>query len=149
MPKIIARALGDVLQVDVYHNSVLQTRYHHTKSTLIEHEGLVDEVWVFHSTPLRNIDSIMTRGFLIGGVDVPLVNGQSYGPGIYTSKSPVIAMRYASNDKVMVLSKGLIESESGAAVIVGGNRRPVNVDEIVIFKDGRLLLPKYIIHYNG
>ena len=90
----------------------------------------------------------MTSGFLIGGVDVPLVNGQSYGPGIYTSKNPLIAMRYAANDRVMVLAKGLIETDRAVAIGVG-NRRPVNADEIVIFKEGRLLLPMYTIHYNG
>lgn len=134
--------------MDVYQNSVLQSRYHSTKTTLLENGGFVDEIWVFHSTSQRNIESIMTSGFLIGGVDVPLVNGQSYGPGIYTSKNPLIAMRYAANDRVMVLAKGLIESDRAVAIGVG-NRRPVNADEIVIFKEGRLLLPMYTIHYIG
>lgn len=90
----------------------------------------------------------MTRGFLIGGIEVPIVNGQSYGPGIYTSKNPIIAMRYASDNRVMVLSKGLIQMDKNIAMGFG-QRRPLNVEEVVIFTDGRLLLPQYIIHYIG
>ena len=136
------------MQVDVYLNDHLHSRYQSTKNSLIENDSLAGEVWVFHSTPLRNVESIMSRGFLIGGVDVPVINGQSYGLGIYTSKNPMIAMRYSSGDKVMVLSRGLVQ-EDDCLQTEAGTRRQHNSDEIAVFRDGKLLLPLYVIHYKG
>jgi hypothetical protein len=69
----------DVQGVDVFLNSVLSARYEKNRKRLAEAERLLDEIWVFHCTAPSNVESIMTQGFLVGGVGVPVANGSSYG----------------------------------------------------------------------
>jgi hypothetical protein len=144
--------MEQVTQVDVYQNSSLLEKYEFTKRSLEASQTLQEEVLVFHATATHNIEPIMTTGFLIGGVDVPVVNGQSLGQGIYTSINPSIAMRYAAGSNAVILAKGLrlLEQKivtSSSASRASSSMQP-HPEDIVVFRERGLLLPQHVIHFK-
>jgi hypothetical protein len=129
-----------VIQVDVYESEATRRAFEATKSQFKQLGKSTAEVWVFHGTKDRNIDSIMTTGFKVGGRDpgVPVANGSSYGKGVYTATGPASPMSYSQAGKVIL-----------ARALKGGGSDSWEVrEDWVIFKDGSQLLPVYVVHYT-
>ena len=65
-------------------------------------------VWTFHGTADSNVEAIMSDGFKIGGRDtgVGVVNGASYGFGVYTDVNGPAALNYG-HGRVVIMAKGV------------------------------------------
>ena len=83
-----------VTQVDCYHNPALIERYERKHCELKE-KGYDERRFVFHGTREDNIDSILSDGFKIGGIDTKVANGNVFGVGIYTAVDPGLSACYA------------------------------------------------------
>jgi len=59
---------------------------------------------VYHGTSDENIVPICRDGFRIGGVNIAVAHGKSYGIGVYTTKQPDTAFRFANiqGEKIIV-----------------------------------------------
>jgi hypothetical protein len=139
-------ASGAVTQVDVYESETTRRAFEDTKAEFQRFKKSTAEVWVFHGTSDVNIDSIMTTGFKVGGRDpgVPVANGSSYGVGVYTATGPATPMTYSRRGNKVILARAL--KGTGGAQGVGDSWEPQA--DWIVFKDGKQLLPVYVIHYT-
>eukprot|EP00667_Euglena_gracilis_P011540 EG_transcript_11800 len=98
-------------------------------------------VVAFHGTSEANLRSIRHEGLKAGGSNgVPVVHGSAYGTGIYSSKTAVTALGYATNGKVIVCALRIPEIDLWKSVCEYGN--------IMVVQNPRLLLPFYLIHFQ-
>ncbi len=67
-----------VQQVDWYRVRTVLEAYEATKACL---HGVCDEELVFHGTQASKIESIMSKGLLVGGKDIAVAVGQAHGQG--------------------------------------------------------------------
>lgn len=90
----VLRLLGTssyrVVKVDLLVNPVLWNRY----VTFCETHDVLEERLMFHGTKNVTIPSILSDGFKVGGVDVPMLTGARYGKGVYMSEDPTFALHY-------------------------------------------------------
>lgn len=89
----------DVIQYDAM-SDVLR-RFQDKKRDFITCNISVKEQWVFHGSSPEGIHGIVKGGFLIGGRDVKLASGASYGTGVYTAIGPKTPICYSTNSKTV------------------------------------------------
>ena len=132
---------SSVRQVDVYESPALDAAYAAAAAALPGSR----EIWIFHGTP--SVDPIMASGFKVGGKDegVGVANGSVHGHGVYTATGPDTPMHYAraGGASAVILAKAL-EGTRGAQG-VGDCWAPRG--DWLVFKSGKQLLPKYVVHY--
>jgi hypothetical protein len=138
----------NVVQVDVYNNTMLKQRFNLQKDNFVTNLGAAAQtaVWVFHGTPDdARINAIMKDGFKVGGVDpgVPVLNGAVHGHGVYTASGPDTPMQYGLQGlgKKILLCKAL---EGKIGTTSDDSWKPKG--DWVIFKSGAQLYPIYVIH---
>lgn len=138
-----------VSQVDIYvNNNTASAAYESTKAELRRAGYQPNEEWVFHGTKDSSVENIMTNGFYIGGLEVPLFHGQVHGAGVYASKCPSISLDYASpqTDKLstikLIIAKGIVTSDDKNGSHSGATKNA----PYLLFPSGRYLLPTYVIH---
>jgi hypothetical protein len=135
-----------VRQVDVYDSPSLDAAYAAAAAAAVALPGS-RELWVFHGTGAASVVPIMAGGFKVGGKDagVGVANGLVHGHGVYTATGPDTPMRYAQagGASLVILAKAL-----------EGTRGPQGVGDCwaprgdwLVFKSGKQLLPKYVVHY--
>ena len=109
-----------------------------------ELSGGSDPIWVFHGTHSSFLDSIAREGFKVGGQDVSVRNGASYGHGIYTARGPDTPMQYGHGRSVILaLARPGVEGSQHDPAC--DSWRPRN--DWHIFRRGEQLLPIYILHF--
>jgi len=132
-----------VRKVDVYESPALDAAYAAAAAALPGSR----EVWVFHGTDAASVVRIMASGFKVGGKDagVGVANGSVHGHGVYTATGPDTPMGYAQmgGASAVILAKAL-EGTRGAQG-VGDCWAPRG--DWLVFKSGKQLLPKYVVHY--
>jgi hypothetical protein len=105
-------------------------------------------MWVFHGTRLESVKSILTKGFMVGGRDITAVNGTAYGQGVYTAIGPDDPFQYGQN-MVVILAKALPgatgERDDGSCDCW----KPRDKLDWVIFREGKQLLPVYVLLWCG
>ena len=107
--------------------------------------GSSKAIWVFHGTDARNIRSIMTYGFKVGGPGGHAPNGRAFGNGIYTADGPDTPLLSYGRGKCVVLARAL-EGVSGSGAESGCDSWRPKADWVV-FEDGAQLLPRYAIYF--
>ena len=93
---------------------------------------------VFHGTPQANIERILKNNFDLSKV----VDGRTYGDGVYFSEMPEVSLKYSLDMKSLILclvlpgtnSKEVMKTKEAAYAVV-----VPNVDQI---------LPKYVINFT-
>ena len=157
--RLTGKAHSAVRQVDVYLNPRLEERFRQMKDALrYERKRASGATWVFHGSTEANIRKIMVEGFRVGGKDGhPVANASKYGHGVYTAngQSASTALAYSEHGgcKQVILAKGLEGSSGSSATdvdkadgLVVDSWRPK--DHWIVFADGTLLLPCYVVHYS-
>ncbi|KAJ1628449.1 hypothetical protein T492DRAFT_147776 [Pavlovales sp. CCMP2436] len=113
-----------------------------------------NEEWVFHGTADSAIGQIFQQGFEVGGEGVHIVNGASYGRGVYTDTllTDALRRRYATGNKI-ILARAL-PGFQGTADGDWDTRTGTRFDSWVagasswrIFRSGDQHLPAYVLHY--
>jgi hypothetical protein len=102
---------------------------------------------------VKNLDSIAEQGFKVGGEDdgVIVENGAKYGAGVYAATGPNTPLTYsknhAKNDPIF-----LAQGFKGPEMKNGNSRSWQNdctfkrpVQDWVVFRKGKQLLPKYVV----
>lgn len=154
-------------RVEYYESPSVTARFNTKKLSFEQISGKKqDPLWVFHGTSTQNVESIMTGGFKVGGVDkgIALAHGAAHGNGVYTAIGPNTPMSYsASADARNGLSQYNFSGAGGGdgkikiilALALEGNVKGNGVRNVsdswkphsdwMIFKDGAQLMPKYVI----
>ena len=99
--RLLNSSASKVTQVDIWNSAEAKKRFDDTACILGEYEA----IWVFHGTKAANIENIMTSGFKVGGRDTDVVNGNSYGTGVYTAEGPGTPLAYSPDSKQLILAK--------------------------------------------
>merc|ERR1711879_531788 len=90
----------------------------------------------FHGTPSRNVESIKTRGLVVGGTNgVAISNGAAYGNGVYCSPSLQFASSY-SGGAIFVC-----EVSTSSSVRKSGN--------IWVVPQSQMIKPVLLVEYDG
>lgn len=121
--------------------SAVHTAYYARKQALGRRGD--SETFVFHGTGTeQNLLSIATNGFIVGGsvAGVPVVNGATFGNGVYTAIGPGTPMMYGMGTGKVVLAQALPGLD-------GQDSTRPNEDWIV-FSKADLLLPIAIITFG-
>ena len=136
-----------VVAIDVYVNPTVQSVYDQTKRSFASQGKPSTEVVVFHGTRQEKIVPIMTTGFMVGGKQVAISNGDAYGLGVYSAVGPSTPFGFATGNSLilaMALPGSLDRSSSGTG---GGDHwRPKG--DWMIFRSGSQLLPKWVVHFQ-
>lgn len=133
--------LGVPTTVEFVHNTTLQAQFDQCRQQM---GSRAKEVWVFHGTASANVDSILSNGFRVGGVDVPVANGTAYGRGVYTSTAADTAHQYGAGRQVL-LARALTAREGTRDDGICDMWRPRPV--WAVFREGRQLLPVYVLRF--
>ena len=111
-----------------------------------------DAICVYHGTTLENGKKIMEEGFKVGGRSGHIAaNGTALGCGVYTGIGPDVPLRYSFSTSgggsgVLVLALALKGRTVGHHERDGGDSW-TGTGDVVVFKDARQLLPKYLLHF--
>ena len=91
-------------------NESAKQRFEAKRAALAAAGKPTNEIWVFHGTASQqNIDSIISGGFRVGGVDGhPIANAAVHGNGVYTATGPATPMgSYAGHTSKVILCRAL------------------------------------------
>jgi len=95
---------------------------------------------VFHGTSSYNYNGIKSKGLVVPGTHgVRVVNGSSYGVGIYLSQCPRYSLSYVRDDSKLLV----------CAVLVGDPVKVTNHGNILVAKDESYVLPCFVAKYSG
>lgn len=158
--RLTRKPASSVTRVDVYVNPPLEERFRQMKDHLRQRKRSSGATWVFHGSAEESIRKIMVEGFRVGGKHGhPVANASKYGRGVYTAVGARTALAYSEHGgcKQVILAKGLegasgdclddVSKEDGLAV---DSWRPEGKeDDWIVFADGLLLLPRYVVHYSS
>lgn len=141
-------AAANVREVHYVVNPALQQRYDKTKVFFKDFGRPLEEIYIFHGTPEKNIASIMTEGFKVGGEEgVPIANGAVYGRGVYAATGPNTPVSYAKGTKCVILARALIgrcgTSHNDPAL---DSWRPW--DDWIVLRTKEQVLPMYVLHLS-
>jgi hypothetical protein len=100
-----------VNEVLVCVNESAKQRFEAKRAALAAAGKPTNEIWVFHGTASQqNIDSIISGGFRVGGVDGhAIANAAVHGNGVYTATGPATPMggTYAGHTSQVILCRAL------------------------------------------
>ena len=151
--RLLNRPPTAVTQVDVIvydSEAAVVMDYMATRKRFAAEEKTTKEILVFHGTDDVATCRIITDGFKIGGCDegVTVKHGRTYGSGVYTATGPSAPMGYGGAGRV-ILAKALVgeQAPSGVTTVDKYDSCSPNNDWM-IFKDGKQLLPLFVIHFN-
>ena len=138
-------AATTVIGVDVYACPAVTTAYEAQKAAFATSGTPTGEIWIFHGTAPANVQAIMTGGFKVGGRDlgVPVANGTAHGAGVYSAKGPGTPMGYTKGGKEIILARAMQGK-------IGARERSDCWEphrDWAIFRDGKQLLPTYVVHF--
>ena len=161
-----------VRKIEIYKCATTLQSYETKRRQLLDECKDVSEVWVFHGTVDSNIQKIMLQGFKVGGLEpgITVRNGSSFGFGVYTSRLPGLPITYTRGIRKLILAKGMLLTVELLFISVLnlyefsmegmlGNFGTVNdpssdswtgavpFNDVIVFRDGRQLLPVYVIHH--
>ena len=139
-------AATTVIGVDVYACPAVTTAYEAQKAAFATSGTPTGEIWIFHGTSPANVQAIMTGGFKVGGRDlgVPVANGTAHGAGVYSAKGPGTPMGYTKGGKEIILARAMQGK-------IGARERSDCWEpcrDWAIFRDGKQLLPTYVVHFR-
>ncbi|KAJ7207131.1 hypothetical protein GGX14DRAFT_456314 [Mycena pura] len=118
------------------------------------------EMQMFHGTRVQNIDSILSRGFRIGGVGGhPVLNGTAAGYGIYLAPDPQTSLYYAQGANRMFACRVLpgrstpdmqYSMSVPQAAVGSGQYESFSGTQggILVVRHTSLVLPCYMIEYE-
>eukprot|EP00045_Choanoeca_perplexa_P003882 m.34142 g.34142 ORF g.34142 m.34142 type:complete len:252 (+) comp12276_c0_seq3:481-1236(+) len=135
--------------IRMYCNPSLIERYLAQKAEF-ELNGMgSEEVWVFHGTSQDAVVNIMQQGFKVGGADVRVKNGTSYGKGIYTATGGDTPMQYSQGAGAgcVLLCKALVGRKCGSHEQEGGDSWVPQRDWLV-FRRASQVLPLYEVVFG-
>jgi hypothetical protein len=92
----------------------------------------------FHGTSVSNIESIKSKGLMVPKTHLEVANGSAHGLGIYIAKNPVISTSYVRG-----------RNEMFVVAVLTGDSRVFRSGEVLVAKDDNLVVPLYVMHYNG
>ena len=102
---------ASVNEVLVCVNESAKQRFEAKRAALAAAGKPTNEIWVFHGTASQqNIDSIISGGFRVGGVDGhAIANAAVHGNGVYTATGPATPMgrTYAGHTSQVILCRAL------------------------------------------
>jgi hypothetical protein len=155
--RLLNKDPGSVTRVDaiVYEETAVVLRnYHMTRERFASEGKPLNEILVFHGTDETATHKIVAEGFKVGGYDegVGIKHGRCFGPGVYTAAGPAVPAKYefgGAGGRV-ILAKAL-----------AGRPAPANMhsphcsfdsfypnNESIVFKDGKQLLPLYVVYFH-
>jgi len=144
----------NITRIDAFETPKLTSQYLMMKTKIekdLMHEGLLnEEMWVYHGTKPNFIKSIMSDGFKIGGLDVTKANGNTYGFGVYTSKTPSDPIYYASvgRDRNQRKQGMIIMARSILGKRDVHSWSPPKHKDWMVFRRSEQVLPCYVVHYE-
>jgi hypothetical protein len=159
-----------VVQVDVVEYLVdhpVRARFEEQRKKFSSRNSSATEILVFHGTPDKSVTPILYDGyapnldtpsslnllnleksFKAGGTyGIPVVNGQSYGVGVYTATGPTTPLEYNRGSTKVILAHALpgVSSKENNGLCNSWKPRA----DWVVFKEGSQLLPRYVIHLQN
>jgi hypothetical protein len=140
--RLMNSSASKVTQVDIWNSAEAEKQFHESECIL----GDRGAIWVFHGTKAANIENIMSGGFKVGGRDTGIVNGNSYGTGVYTAEGPGSPLAYSADSNQLILAKALPGTIGAKQSDKVDSWRPRQ--DWIVFKEGRQLLPTYVVHYS-
>lgn len=150
--RLLNQSPSIVIQIDVLQynlSSIVRKQYEKTKCEFFQ-QGKFHEYWVFHGTTIENIELIRNTGFKVGGKDdgIMVKNGSSNGFGVYTAVGPRAPMNYAYGTNKVILAKALIGRQKSIVFPDNTVDSWLPQQDFVVFKDGKQLLPCYVVTYS-
>lgn len=105
--RMMKSATSSPVRIDVVVNECVAQRYEDARAAFVASGRPVEEEYAFHGTGEPNIHKIVSQGFKVGGVDVPMTNGASYGPGVYLAKHPELSMKLTRGARSLLVVRFL------------------------------------------
>jgi hypothetical protein len=109
----------------------------------------VAPVRVFHGTRSPTVPAICVNGLAVpGSMGVTVRNGQAYGPGIYTARTPRTPMGYTDQYNFMFVCVALLGS-----TYVRAGEGPASLDKhlprhFVIFSENFYVVPVWLVQFR-
>jgi hypothetical protein len=83
----------------------------------------------------------------VGGRDVLLANGATFGSGVFTATAANEACQYNSDSGCVILSRAL-QGKSGKSHADNTAHSWPAGDDCIVFRESAQLLPVFVIHYT-
>jgi hypothetical protein len=128
----------EVVKVERVKNIHLKNEFRQLKQNFYR-KGFKGKIGVWHgSDSEEKYRRICDDGFLIGGNNTEVRNGDTFGRGVYTCTDAYSCLNYAGESRCLLFCKGLI----------GGDSDTTRTPNIFIFRNSFQVIPRFLVMFR-